>query len=265
MDTHTHGHHESVIDHHGARTAENSAGFLIPHLQRGTTILDVGCGPGSITVDLARRVHPGHVVGVDVSSDVVELAVTLASDLGVTNVAFRQGSAYELSDLDQVFDVVYAHQTLQHLTDPVRALIEMGDALAPDGIVGVRDADYASMIWAPQHPMLTRWLELYHEVTARNDAEADAGRYLLGWLQAAGLASIEITTSTWSYADDEGRRWWGLGWSRRALESSFALQALDYELTDSAELGAISDALRWWSAQPDGFFALMHTEAIGRW
>ena len=111
--------------------------------------------------------------------------------------------------------------------------------------------------------MLDRWLELYHEVTAKNGAEADAGRYLSGWLQAAGFESLEISTSTWTYADPASRRWWGLGWARRALESSFAEQAIDYGLADRAELEAISAGWRWWADQHDGFFEILHTEAIG--
>ena len=61
----THGHHESVLRSHRWRTAANSAAYLLPHLGPGITLLDVGCGPGTITVDLARRVAPGAVVGVD--------------------------------------------------------------------------------------------------------------------------------------------------------------------------------------------------------
>src|SRR6188472_2086916 len=64
-DTYTHGHHESVLRSHEWRTAENSAAYLLPHLQPGMDLLDVGCGPGTITLDLARLVAPGHVVGVD--------------------------------------------------------------------------------------------------------------------------------------------------------------------------------------------------------
>ena len=61
----THGHHESVLRSHTWRTAENSAAYLLGHVVAGMDLLDVGCGPGTITVDLAKRVAPGQVIGVD--------------------------------------------------------------------------------------------------------------------------------------------------------------------------------------------------------
>src|SRR3954451_14551730 len=70
----THGHAESVFRSHRTRTAENSAGYLLPHLRSGMSLLDVGCGPGSITADLAARLAPGVVVGIDPAADVVESA-----------------------------------------------------------------------------------------------------------------------------------------------------------------------------------------------
>ena len=121
----THGHHESVLRSHRWRTVENSAAYLVPALERGQRVLDVGCGPGTITVDLAARVAPGEVVGLDASAAVLELARAAADEAGVANVSFRTGDATALPFEDGSFDVVHAHQVLQHLSDPVAALREM--------------------------------------------------------------------------------------------------------------------------------------------
>lgn len=260
-DTYTHGHAEPVITHHAARTAGNSASYLLPHLRTGTTLLDVGCGPGSITVDLARQVDPGRVVGIDPVEEVLEVARSAAVESGVGNVEFVKGSAYDLDFADDEFDVVHAHQVLQHLTDPVAALVEMRRVARQ--VVGVRDADYAGMVWAPSHPMLDRWMELYHQVTSHNDADADAGRHLLGWMHAAGFRDVTVSSSTWTYADAESRAWWGDGWARRALESDFAHQAVAAGLSERAELEAISSAWSWWAQQTDGCFVVLHLEAVG--
>lgn len=70
----THGHHESVLRSHTWRTAENSAAYLLGSLRPHMRILDIGCGPGTITADLAERVPEGHVTGVDRSPEIVERA-----------------------------------------------------------------------------------------------------------------------------------------------------------------------------------------------
>ena len=68
------GHADSVLRSQTWRGADNSAGYLLGHLAPGMSVLDVGCGPGTITIDLARLVAPGRVLGVDVEAKVIEQA-----------------------------------------------------------------------------------------------------------------------------------------------------------------------------------------------
>lgn len=259
-DVYTHGHHESVLRSHRWRTAENSAGYLLPYLRPGLDLLDVGCGPGTITLDLAERVAPGHVVGIDSSAAVI----TQAGALGDARVTFRVGDIYALDAADGSFDVVHAHQVLQHLTDPVAAVVEAGRVLRPGGLLAVRDSDYAAFFWAPANPGLERWLELYHQLTARNRAEADAGRHLPAWVRAGGFVDVTVTSSTWTFADPAGRAWWGGMWADRVRHSTFATQALAEHLTDDAELRALEAAWRTWVEQPDGVFVVPSVEVIAR-
>jgi SAM-dependent methyltransferase len=261
-DTYSHGHHESVLRSHVWRTAENSAGYLLPHLQPGQRVLDIGCGPGTITADLAGRVSPGPVIGIDAGADVIAQATELAADH--LNLTFRVGDAYALDEPDGSIDVVHAHQVLQHLTDPVAALTEWRRVLRPGGILAVRDSDYAAFVWAPADPMLDRWMELYHELTRANGAQADAGRHLLGWGRAAGFDQLEFTSSTWTFADDESRVWWGGLWADRIVASAFATQVVDYGLSTAEELAELSAAFRRWSAEPDGAFIVVHGELLAR-
>lgn len=263
-DVYTHGHHESVLRSHRWRTAENSAAYLLPHLSGGLELLDVGCGPGTITLDLAERVAPGQVLGVDASAEVVDAAEAARAERGTANAAFSVADVYDLDLPDGAYDVAHAHQVLQHLTDPVAALRELRRVVKPGGLVACRDSDYAAMVWAPDEPLLHRWLDLYHQVTRRNDAEADAGRYLPAWARAAGFSEVTYSSSTWTYATAEERAWWGELWADRVQHSSFAEQAVEYGLAATDELAEIGAAWRAWAADPDGVFLVVHGEVLAR-
>jgi SAM-dependent methyltransferase len=263
-DTYTHGHHASVLRSHRWRTAENSARYLLPFLSPGMRLLDVGCGPGTITLDLAARVAPGQTTGVDRDAGVVGEAQRLLDMRATSGVEFSTADAYALEFDDESFDVVHAHQVLQHLSDPVAALVEMRRVLKLGGVLAVRDSDYGGFIWAPSDPLLDRWMELYHDVCNRNGADADAGRSLLGWAQAAGFTEIQPSSSTWTFAEPESRRWWGELWADRVISSSLAEQAVGYGLSSPDELQAIAAAWRRWLEQDDGFFVVIHAELIAR-
>ncbi|MHB1584740.1 MAG: methyltransferase domain-containing protein [Acidimicrobiales bacterium] len=261
-DVYTHGHHPSVVASHEWRTAENSAAYLLPRLRPGDRLLDVGCGPGTITVDLAARVAPGPVVGLDRDAGVVARA--RAHQAGQPGVGFVVGDLYRCGLADRAVDVVHAHQVLQHLSRPVDALVELRRVTRPGGTLAVRDGDYGAFAWAPADPLLSRWLDLYHGITARNGAEADAGRHLPGWVRAAGWRDPVVTSSTWTFADPASCRWWGGSWAQRVTRSAFAEQAERYGLSDRAELAAIAAAWRRWAEAPDAVFVTPHVEVLAR-
>jgi SAM-dependent methyltransferase len=257
----THGHHDSVLRSHRWRTAENSAAYLLPHLTTGMSLLDVGCGPGTLTCDLAERVAPGAVLGVDLSAEVVEEARSTAAERSTTNVAFK---VVDFRQLDGPFDVVHAHQVLQHVTDPVGALRRMAELARPGGgVVAVRDADYPAKIWYPASEPIDRWRELYLAVTTRNGAQAGAGRRLPAWARAAGLNDTSYTTTTWTFTGEDAV-WWADLWAERTVRSSFAEQAVTYGLATEAELADLAAGWRAWATDPDAVFLTVHGELIAR-
>lgn len=264
MATYTHGHHESVLRSHRWRTAENSAAYLLPHLKSGDTILDVGCGPGTITADLARRTSPGRVTALEITEAALNLAKAEIAGRRLNNVDFTVGDVHDLDFADHTFDVVHAHQVLQHLADPVAALREMRRVTKPGGVIAVRDSDYAAFTWFPESPALDQWLALYQTVARANGGEPDAGRRLLSWAHAAGLSDITPTASTWCFATPEDRAWWGHMWADRIVKSDMATQARATESATEEDLQRISRAWRTWAADNDGWFALLHGELICR-
>jgi ubiquinone/menaquinone biosynthesis C-methylase UbiE len=255
----THGHHESVLRSHRWRTAENSAGYLLPHLRAGMSLLDVGCGPGTLTADLAGRV--ARVTAVEPAPDALDLARTEIAARGLSNVDFAIADVHALHFADGAFDVVHAHQVLQHVADPVLALREMRRVCRPGGIVAVRDSDYAAFAWYPVLLQLAEWLALYQRVARANGGEPDAGRRLLSWAQAAGFSDIEATSSTWCFATPAERAWWGGMWADRILHSALATQALASGVPQ-ADLERIADGWRAWAQAPDGWLSLLHGELI---
>jgi ubiquinone/menaquinone biosynthesis C-methylase UbiE len=263
-DTYLHGHHDSVLRSHRWRTAENSAAYLLPHLRPDMRILDVGCGPGTITVDLATRVPDGEVVGIDASADVLEQGRQAAERSGQDNVRFEAGDTYDLGFDDGTFDVVHAHQVLQHLTDPVAALTEMRRVCRPGGLVAARDADYQGFFWYPEDPEMTEWQELYRQVARAIGGEPDAGRRMLFWAQRAGFASVEASASAWCYTGAQDRPWWGQSWAERLTDSPFGERAVEHGLATRDDLQRLAQAWLRWADSQDGWFLIPHGEILCR-
>jgi SAM-dependent methyltransferase len=263
-DVYAHGHHESVLRSHEWRTLDNSAAYLKPHLRPGLSVLDVGAGPGTITVEIADAVAPGRVEGVDASADVVAKAAALAAERAATNVTFRTGDAYALDAADGEFDVVHTHQVLHHLARPVDALREFRRVAGRDGLVAAREVDYEGTIWYPLLPALDEWLDVFCRMHRGLGGEPSAGRRLKAWAREAGFADVTATATTWLFTAPEDRAWWGGMWADRALQSSFAEHALAQGVTDRAGLQRISDGWREWAASDDGWLLMPHAEILAR-
>ncbi|MET7454303.1 class I SAM-dependent methyltransferase [Streptomyces sp. NPDC005574] len=260
----THGHHESVLRSHTWRTAANSAAYLLGSLKPHMRVLDIGCGPGTITADLAELVPDGHVTGVDHAPDVLERARAEAAGRGLTNTDFAVADVHALEHPDDTFCVVHAHQVLQHVGDPVRALREMHRVTKPGGFVAVRDADYAAMTWYPRSPGMDDWLDLYQRVARANGGEPDAGRRLKSWAMRAGFTDITATSTTWTFATAEERAWWSGLWADRTVASAYAGRATSGGHATAAGLRAAAEAWREWGAREDGWFSVLHGEILCR-
>jgi len=263
--TYTHGHHASVLRSHMWRTAANSAAYLLPHLQAGQSLLDIGCGPGTITVDLATVVAPGRVIGVDHAPGILEKARQAAAEAGLADrIEFAEADVHALDYPDDSFDVVHAHQVLQHVGDPVQALREMRRVCRPGGIVAARDSDYSGFFWYPESAKLLWWQGLYDTVARANGGEPDAGRRLWAWARKVGFSEVTPSGSAWCFTTDQDRSWWGELWAERIVHSDFARTAVSGGHATEAELEAGAAAWRTWGADPDGSLTVPHCEILCR-
>jgi SAM-dependent methyltransferase len=236
---------------------------LKPFLRAGASLLDVGCGPATLTLDLAKHVAAGRVVAIERAEAVLEEARrTVAGHEPAVQVS--AGDVYALDFPDGSFDIVHAHQVLQHLTAPVRALKEMRRVCAPNGVVAVRDSDYGAFRWFPEDERLTAWLRLYFKVAESNDAFPDAGRRLYAWAKEAGFRDVTYSASVWAYSTPEQRTWWSDLWAARVTESAFAEQALERGFATKSELAAMVAGFKAWGAADGGTWTITHGEVLAR-
>lgn len=260
----THGHAESVLRSHSWRTATNSAAYLLPYLQPTMKILDIGCGPGTITADLATYVPAGHITGLEIAPEVLDAARAHAESRGVTNIDFAVADAHKLPYPDHTFDVTHAHQVLQHVTDPVQILREMRRVTKPGGFVAERDADYSGFVWYPKSEGMAAWRDMYLRVARANGGEPEAGCRLRAWARQAGFEreKITCTSDTWTYATPQECAWWGGLWADRLVQSNFAPTALKNGIATMQEIESASQAWRDWAADEDAWFGALHGEVV---
>jgi SAM-dependent methyltransferase len=245
-----------------ARTVMNDAAFVLPYLRSGMELLDVGCGPGSITVGLADAVAPGRVVGVDLQSTQVERASALAAERGLTNVRFETADIHHLPFPDGSLDVVFANAVLMHLMEPVVALRELRRVLRPTGFVAVRNPDFGTTIISPLTPLMEQREALMARVRQHVGVPNGAvGRDHRRLLLEAGFTRSEATASVDCGGSVEGTR-------RRAAFLKAALRGLARKAlaegwVDEATVDAMAAELDAWAERPDAFNAMIWCAAIG--
>jgi SAM-dependent methyltransferase len=263
-ETYTHGHAPATVRQHGKRTADEAAAFLLPELRPGMRLLDVGCGPGSITRGLAERLAPGEVVGIDLSRETLASARQEAAARGLSNVRFEEASVYELPYPDGAFDAAYAHQVIQHLREPAAALRQMLRVVRPRGVVAVRDVDWDTVAYWPPDPWIDRFMDVHFKAWRRNGGEPFMGRRLRPLFNGLGVADLRITAAVWCYATPEETKEWGHSYAERLLSSPMGGRMVEYGLATQPDVAAMAAAFRTWADHPDAFWVFTHVEALAR-
>jgi ubiquinone/menaquinone biosynthesis C-methylase UbiE len=259
----THGHAPAVVRQHAQRTADEAAAFLLPHLRPEMRLLDVGCGPGSITRGLAEQLAAGQVVGLDPSRETLEAARRDATTRGLDNLHYEEGSVYALPFADASFDVAYAHQVLQHLRERAAALREMLRVVRPGGLVAVREVDWSTAVYWPHDPWIDRFVATHLRTWYRNGGEPQMGRQLRGLFNGAGVARLEISASVWCYATRDDTVAWGESYADRLLTSPMGERAVEYGYASRSDVESMAAAFRAWGAHPDAFWVFTHVQALG--
>lgn len=258
-DVYTPGYNETAVRYMMRRHAARDAAFLLPHLRRGMSLLDCGCGPGTITLGLAEAVSPGHVVGVDLEESQIDLARNLAVERGLKNVEFKVGSVYELPFLEHSFDVVFAHALFEHLGDPLAALVEIRRVLKPGGVAAVSSPDWSGNLMAPRDQEAQEFIEVYKRLQIRNGGNPYVGRELGRLMEEAGFSAVTVMAMYDCYEDI------GLvvellaGRLERAVKEGIELETLTLNRT---AIEGLCGAVRRW-AKGATLFAQSFVEAVG--
>lgn len=227
------------------RTLESHGAFFLPYLTSRLSVLDCGCGPGSITIGIAARTAPGEVVGIDLAQSQVERARTAAGQEGSGPVRFETGDAYSLAFDSGTFDRVFSHALMEHLVDPVAALRELCRILKPGGIIGLCSPDWDGFILSPPSHELSRAVEAYMALQFKNGGDVRVGRKLGLHLAAAGFGAVRLSARYECYP---------------SLELIGEYLAVQLEREDDAQSAAV---FRNWSQEKAGMFAQAWVSAVG--
>jgi ubiquinone/menaquinone biosynthesis C-methylase UbiE len=246
-ETYTPGYSELTLQLMLKRTAARHAAFFTPFLHRGMRVLDCGCGPGTITLDLAKLVSPGQVFGIDLEPTQLRSAQDRSRQQEV-NARFGVASIYALPFSDGQFDAIFAHALFEHLREPVRALLEMKRVLKSSGLVGIRSPDWAGWLVYPPNPLIEQGFHLFKQTQIANGGNPYVGRALKGLLRESGFSKTSISGS-YEIVDDPGSF---VGWLASCLESR-----------GHTELRQNGKEVLTWSEHPDSLIAVSWFEGLG--
>jgi SAM-dependent methyltransferase len=253
------GYGQHLVSQFARRSLDREGAFFRPFLQPGMNVLDAGCGPGSMTVEIARIVAPGKVIGIDIGDEQFEVGRKLAGEM--SNVEFRQANLYALEFAAETFDAVFLHAVLYHLNQPAQALREVFRVCKTGAVVGARDVDYGGDVRFPTSPLLDGAWDLITRVFAHNGGNIYFGRTQKRAFREAGFQVVEASATYDSFGTPEEVGSYAAYWIEFLGEMN---RALVLQWCSEAELEQILDALRSWGAGEDSFYARARCQCVVR-
>ena len=177
------------------RSARTHAAYLLPHLSSGQKLLDFGCGPGTISVGLAKAVEPGELHGIDMEESEIELARAAAAGGGHDNATFHVGDVSDLPFEDDTFDVAHCHTVLMHVPDTEATLKEVRRVVKLGGHIASREMIASASFMAPVPESLESAWEVFTKLIAANRGHPQMGRELKARFIEAGFTDIRASAS----------------------------------------------------------------------
>lgn len=197
------GYSEAYLRVLASQSVAEACGYLALHLKPGIRVLDVGCGPGSLSVGLAEAVSPGELRGVDVEPGQVEMAARAAAERWLGNAEFSVADVRDLPFGDGSFDLVHCSDTLAYVPDTGAALEEMKRVLRPGGVLGLREIIMDGFLIHPDPGPLSAGYGVFADVLEADDGHPQMGKELALHLDRAGFAGIRVSASFEVFATPE--------------------------------------------------------------
>ncbi|KAF2816484.1 S-adenosyl-L-methionine-dependent methyltransferase [Mytilinidion resinicola] len=278
-DTFTTGYNKASLDRYAFRNVQTCCTYLLPYLSAlppNFTFLDLGCGPGSITADLASRFPDAHFTGVDPAQLFIDKAVALAAERGVSsNTSFIKGAVESLKEVlgDKwgTFDVVHCHQVLNHIKEAVAAMQTMkGAARADGGLVAAREATTTNGdVFYPLLPGIAAWQKLTGEIIGaqKSGPVSGLGPRLLEVALGAGWRreQIKAGASSWCYSEPPEKKMWveSMVGMLQNKESDWYKKAVGTGVKEE-ELEEMVEAWKEWEGRDESWCVFVSAEVVCR-
>ena len=249
---------ESLMRH----SAEAHAAHLLPHVQPGHYVLDFGCGPGTVSVGLAKAAAPGVLHGVDMEESQIELARAIAAERRQDNAVFHVGDIAALPFEDGYFDVAHCHDVLMYIPDTQAVLAEVKRVLKPGGVIGCREMICRSSFTYPDFGVIWQAWDMFEDIIATDGGHPQMGRRLKGQLIEAGFANLRMTGGLDLYGSPEEVAFIHYFAQQWFLSHDMTDAALKYGASTEAIIENIRGAYDRWKDDPGAVCGLAFGEAV---
>lgn len=260
----TFGYSPAAVGMMESRSADKNARFFLDHLKPGMQVLDIGCGPGSITVGLAAAVTPGQAVGVDIEPSQVALGKDRAASLGLDNCRFETGSVYDLPLADDSMDAIFGHTILMQFGELDPVLAEVKRVLKPGGLVGFREVDFGASLYHSETSAMGFVMRTLRRTILHNDGNPDIGRALPAILTNAGFEILSAAATYACAATPAAKAGMYATTAQLWDQADFVAQAESLGWIDPAERSAMAKRLEREAADPGSFTATSYAEVVAR-
>jgi ubiquinone/menaquinone biosynthesis C-methylase UbiE len=249
------------------REAGMEAAFLLPFLSPEMSLVDAGCGQGTITLGLARALSQGNATGFDTQEAHIAHARDLASRQGVANVTFEVGDLFDSRFANSPFDVAYANAVLSHQSDPAAGIAALSRMVKPGGLLALRDRGGQAVFRGQGHEAMRRGFEILWQmldrITRNPYGSQVMGEAMNGMCREAGLDVLNVSASWEVHTAAELVA--GAGSNRGPLAGPLRQGAIQAGMATEDELKHIQSVVEGdWMKDPDAYFAIPWFEVVSK-